>query len=174
MSLKTDLEKLSELIRRELVQELDDHGHIMTGRLARSIRVDVKFLGLSEVSLIGSFLKYGEAVETGVKASRIPFTLGSGKTSSKYITGLMRFIRLRRIAQKTKEVKSIAFVIAKTHKREGMPTRGSRRFSKNSKRRGFVTFTLKRLEDKIETEVSNIFNRDLTVSIDNIVLKNLK
>jgi hypothetical protein len=47
-----------------------------------------------------------------------------------------------------KEAKSIAFAIASKHKKEGMPTKTSARFSKTGKRTGFIEQALDKNSQK--------------------------
>jgi hypothetical protein len=47
-----------------------------------------------------------------------------------------------------KEAKGIAFAIASKHKKEGMPTKGSVRFSKTGKRTGFIEQALDKNSQK--------------------------
>ena len=70
----------------------------------------------------GYVLDYMATINTGVTASRIPYSRGSGARSSQYIQGLTNYVK-RRMGKSDKEAKSIAFAIASKHKKEGMPTK---------------------------------------------------
>jgi hypothetical protein len=52
-----------------------------------------------------------------------------------------------------KEALGIAFAIASKHKREGMPTRSSARFSQTGKRTGFIETALDALMPQIEEAI---------------------
>jgi hypothetical protein len=54
-----------------------------------------------------------------------------------------------------KEALGIAFAIASKHKREGMPTRASARFSQTGKRTGFIEVALLSKEQEIEQVIRN-------------------
>jgi hypothetical protein len=163
------LQPTARLIERLIRDELVAQGHDLTGKLKKSITVQVKQFP-AFIELEGSLLKYGIFVERGVKASRIPYTPGSGKTTSKYIAGLVRFVKLRRIAT-GKNALSVAFAIAKKHKKEGMPTRNSRKFSKTGARRGFVSFALTKNAAKINESISAALGELVETQLDNLILK---
>lgn len=171
-----ELNALSDLIIEELRRELKDQGHNMTGALSRSIKIRT-VAGRDGISLIGSFLRYGASIDQGIKPDKIPFTIGSGKKSSEYIKGLIRFVKRRRIATNDKKAKQIAFAIAITAKikREGHPTKGSfsRTITKNGRRLGWMTGTLERNEEEIGELLQDIFNNEISVNIDNL-LKNIE
>ncbi len=128
-------------------------GHQGSGRLIRSVevRVDVKTGGLEGYILLNDYAKY---LESGVPANRIPFrgVTGRGGTS-KYIQGL--FQHWRRLGLSPGEALRASFATAQVQKREGMPTRASRRFSrdKNSARTGFIGRTVEDREKKIIAEI---------------------
>lgn len=121
-----------ETIRDQIAAQ----GHRLTGRLSASVEYQVKMV---PDGLVIQFLlnEYGVPLNTGVIASRIPFGRPTGAKVSKYIQGLIRFAKLRfRVTEK--EAKGIAFAIAHKHIKEGMPTRGSYRFSKTGKRTEYL------------------------------------
>jgi hypothetical protein len=162
------LQQTARTIERLIRDELVAQGHDLTGKLKKSVTVKVKQFP-TFVELEGSFLKYGVFVERGVNSSRIPYSPGSGKKKSKYIAGLVRFVRLRRIAS-GKRALSVAFAIAAKHKREGMPTRGSRKFSQTGARRGFVSFALSRNASQIEESITTALGELVDIQLNNIVL----
>ncbi len=112
---------LSETILTDLKKELVSQGHRLTGGLEESLVMSVEPI-VNGVSLVMRGKAYGQALNKGVPANRIPFQPGSGKKTSKYIDGITRFVELKGIASGKKAI-SIAFAIAKTHKKLGMPTR---------------------------------------------------
>lgn len=128
------LDKIKNDLVQNTVKNIRLQGHTMTGRLEKSIEVQV----VQKVDIFINLLaeSYGIPLNTGVKPSRIPFSKGSGAKTSEYIKGLQRFAKIRMRAS-DKEALSIAFAIAKKHKKEGMPSRGSFRYSKNGKRTRF-------------------------------------
>lgn len=166
-----ELNALSELLIGEFRKELKDQGHNLSGRLSKSLQITPIF-NRGQITLLGSFFNYGAPVDQGVTASKIPFTPGSGKKSSKYIDGLIRFVKLRRIETDDKKAKSVAFAIAFKHKKEGMPTKSSFKFSKNGRRRGWISHVLDSNEQVISELISDIFENEVNTNIDNLIKRN--
>jgi len=131
---------IAEKIGNSLVEEIRNQillqGHKLTGSLSKS--VEAKTLTVPDGVVIQFLLNdYGVPVNTGVVASRIPYGTYTGAKVSKYIQGLIRFAKLRfRVTEK--QAKGIAFAIARKHIKEGMPTRGSYKFSKTGKRTEYI------------------------------------
>lgn len=150
------------LIRfRELLDELADfgreelrrQGHKATGRGIASLEGIVTRFTASEIA--GAILAndYLIPVDTGVPASRIPFSPGSGAKFSLYIQGLIRWAGVVKPGLSDLERKSFAFAVAYTQLREGMPTRGSYSFSNNGRRKNWVAFGLESKEEYIEQQL---------------------
>lgn len=130
---------LVDVVAPEIEKTFRAQGHNLTGKLIRSIEVQVNQTG-GGVFLVttGNVLyeEYGRFVETGVKSNRIPYGRKTGKKVSKYIQGLIGYFEKRGLSGR--EAKSAAFATAKVHAREGMPTKASRRFSSTGERTGFT------------------------------------
>lgn len=125
-------------------------GHELTGKAVREL--ETRITQTAQGYLIeGYVLDYMANINTGVPKERIPYSPGSGARNSKYIDGLIRYAKLRMGAASDKEAKSIAFAIASKHKREGMPTRASARFSQTGKRTGFIQEALDSKEALFES-----------------------
>ena len=94
----------------------------MTGQLIYDIHSEVDLL---QGGFVINYLakKYAAYLNFGVKASRIPYSEGSGAKRSLYIEGLIKYVRLRMGVGDPRMQKSIAFAIARTQKRKGMPIR---------------------------------------------------
>lgn len=134
--IRSILQRNGSAISEEIKTELKDQGHVHTGKLINSVKGTTSING-DEVSLDVSMLDYHQFVEHGVKASRIPFGGGrSGKKRSKYIEALITYFRQK--GKSEKKSKAAAFATAHTHKREGMPTRGSYQYSSNQRRTKFI------------------------------------
>jgi hypothetical protein len=103
---------------------------------------------------------------TGVTAARIPYSPGSGAKTSKYIDGLIRYAK-QRMGASDKEAKGIAFAIASRHKKEGMPTVASAKFSSTGKRTGFIEAALDSKEAEFEQIINDAVEEAITVTIDN-------
>lgn len=122
------LNNLAELLKEEMRQQLKIANHIMTGDLVESI--ESRILSTIEGRKIEIWLNsYGIALDQGVPPDRIPFTDPSGRGGrSKYIEGLQRFAQLKLGVTDQRESLSIAFAIAKKHKKVGMPVAGPTKF----------------------------------------------
>lgn len=135
------------LLRDDLRKEADAQGHTLTGRLSDSIEFEVVE---QTGEVVGRMYAedYSTYVEMGVKASRIPYSGRSGRGgTSLYIQGLVSFWEERGLSDR--EALSAAFATAAVHKREGMPTRSSYRYSSTGERTGFIRQTIERNLDKI-------------------------
>lgn len=141
-----EVEKIIEMLKAELAAQ----GHRNTGRLERSISYNVTRNAEGLLATV-SANEYAIYLEFGVPASRIPFSPGSGAKSSKYIAGLINYFKSKGL--QPSEARSAAFATAHAHKREGMPTRKSYRFSSNNRRTHFTRTTL---EQYLPTLVNNL------------------
>lgn len=127
---------ISDLIISDIKTNLKDQGHNNTGSLLNSI--DFKAYQAADTIVSDFFMNdYWNKVNYGVSASRIPYRPGSGAKKRKYIDGLINYFQSKGLSDA--ESKRAAFATATIHKREGMPTKASSRFSKNGERTGFVT-----------------------------------
>lgn len=138
-------------------KELEDQGHVLTGKLRDSIQVQAREVENEVIRGIMTGEPYGLALNDGVPGENIPYTRGSGAKSSKYIDGLIRFFKLR--GKSDIEAKRAAFATANVHKKEGMPSRGSFRYSKNGRRKGFIDHAVadnyEDIDKMIETELGD-------------------
>jgi hypothetical protein len=81
---------------------------------------------------------------------------------------LIRFVELR-MNLRGKEAVSVAFAIARTHKRDGMPTRGSFRFSTNGRRTRWVDAVLEDERSKLDEFIAGEVQKEFEVLISNYV-----
>lgn len=160
------LQRVAAIMREALSTKIIEQGHDLTGSLRKDIRNEIVVSGAT-VTLDIFMRKYGIFVDRGVKASRIPYKRGSGKTESKYIDGLIDFVRKRGLATGDKEVKNIAFAIANKHKKEGMPTRASREHSKTGRRLNMIQEAIDLVVNKIVIEIAEGVLEDRVLIIDN-------
>ncbi len=148
----------------ELRRQYRLQGHNLTGKLIASIedKVTLTVTGAKVQVLI---VDYGVIINNGTPASRIPYTPGSGRGgTSKYIQGLQNFARLR-MGLNAREALSVAFAIAKKQSKEGMPTKGSFRFSKNGKRTGAIEDTLEIIDNKIVQLTADFVEEIVTMNL---------
>lgn len=141
------LEESKQLI----VAAIKERGHVLTGNLISEISYEVKYFGNVTVGRM-YMPTYGFYVEFGVRPERIPYTIPNGATRkgasgrrSKYIDGLISYFTKRGLQDD--EAKRAAFATARVHKREGMSTVASARFSKVGKRNGFVAASQPAIEE---------------------------
>jgi hypothetical protein len=111
-------------------------GHELTGSAVKQMETLVR-MEINTLIIEGFVPDYMAINNSGVTAARIPYTPNSGRPPSKYISGLIDYVK-KRMGKSDKEAKGIAFAIASKHKKEGMPTKTSARFSKTGKRTGFI------------------------------------
>lgn len=148
---------------KDMKQSYRDQGHFNTGAGIRSIDFRIERDGTSLVGIV-EFHFYMAYLNTGIPASRIPFQRGSGRKSSKYIDALVDYFRKKGLSPK--DSKRAAFATATVHKKEGMPTRASRRFSKTGKRTGAADIAIQRTHPKLEREVKERIDDFVLASID--------
>ncbi len=139
MILQTAYRKVGEAINAELVKQLDEQGHRMTGKLQETLEVITDANGVSGVGEL-----YGIFVNLGVKAEQIKYPYARAR-----IEGLTRFAQFR-MGVDEKTGRSIAFAIATKHAREGMPTSGSYKYSQNGKRTDSIDDAIEAATPQIE------------------------
>ena len=160
---------IGEIAVEAVKLELAAQGHRLTGALIDSVTYQVKQTATGAM-IEGLLLDYGIPVNTGVPASRIPYSGGrSGGGASAYIRGLQLFAQLKFRVSK-KEALGIAFAIANKHKKEGMPTQRSKRFSKTGKRTGAIQDGLQ----NVERQIQEVINEVMTIYINGIMVTAFK
>lgn len=158
------LQKVDKQIKKSLSGELKAQGHYLTGGLERSIQGEIKDIA-DGASLEGTMASYGFILEHGTTPAKIPYQENSGAKSSKYISGLINYFKLRGLSEK--EAKQAAFATAKVQKREGMPTANSYQHAKNNERKLFIEKTAATISntvdaivsEEMDTTVEKIFNK---------------
>jgi hypothetical protein len=135
-SLQKLADEISVLAISVVANEWRAQGHELTGSAVKQMETMVR-MEINTLIIEGFVPDYMAINNQGVPANRIPYYPGSGRKESEYIKGLMKYVQ-QRMGKSEKEAKGIAFAIASKHKKEGMPTKGSVRFSKTGKRTGFI------------------------------------
>ncbi len=135
-----DFKKVGKLIIASLQKELLGQGHKATGNLINSFEQRVIELPNSIVIEI-LMDEYGIYVNEGRKTGgkKVPISV------------LVEWIERKAIASGDKAVKSMAFAIQNTIHKEGIPTKGSFKFSNNGRRKGFIDFV-------IDNELDGVYN----------------
>lgn len=145
-------QRMAEIMKAELESAFRAQGHNNTGAAVKSIEEILTF-GRSSVAIDILMNDYTTIVNSGVSANRIPYQRGSGKRTSKYIQALIQYFKTKGLGDK--EARGAAFATATKHKREGMPTRASSRFSQTGKRTGFLEVSRAGAEKRITEELEN-------------------
>jgi hypothetical protein len=159
------LQKIADLAKEAVIIAWRAQGHELTGNAVREL--ETRIIQTSTLSIIdGLVVDYMVPNNTGVTAARIPYSPGSGAKTSKYIEGLIRYAK-QRMGASDKEAKGIAFAIASRHKKEGMPTVASAKFSSTGKRTGFIEAALDSKQAEFEQIINDAIEEAITVTIDN-------
>jgi len=166
------LENLKKVISKVLLEEFTAQGHTMTGAVVKDIEYQKEYKGKSLI-LTGKMYPYGMIVQVGVTSDKIPYdpTRRTGAGTSKYIQALIQYAKQRMGARSEQSAKSIAFAIARTHKKDGMPTKGSYKFSKTGKRKDWIMEAMAKKEDEITEAVREVAFEAISVTFDLIITK---
>lgn len=143
------------IIEEGVREESKAQGHYLTGAMENSLSSVAGKFGPIRM-LTGTAVEYTQYVNNGVSAGRIPFKQGSGAGTSQYIAGLTAFWKLRGLSDK--EALSAAFATAKTHKKEGMPSKGSYSHSSTGQRTSMIEIAITKKEKQLDTHIINGFD----------------
>lgn len=162
-------DRFKENLKKSLLQSWTDQGHYMNGAIISTMEFVVNSTE-KYIDIIGMINKYGAYLEAGVKKNKIPFS-GTGGHGGKslYIQALAKYAQLK-LHVPEKQSLGVAFAIAYTQKREGMPTKGSYAFSKTGKRTMWIQETLKANKELISLFILENFGKLLSAQIDNLIL----
>lgn len=140
----------------------EKQGHNLTGATSNSWFVDIR--KSSDVIEFRVFISKVAVIQHyGIKKENIPYggSLGTGGRSI-YIQKLKEYGQKRK-GLNDKESLQFAFAVAKIHKREGMQTENSKRYSRTGERKGFLNNVFNHVPADIEmavnSEVQSIFNQ---------------
>ena len=163
------ISQIVEIVKKAVIFEWTRQGHRLTGKFEQTI--EERITNMKDGVIIEGYIQdYAALLNRGVSASRIPYQRGSGRKTSQYIQGLVRYA-LQRMTNSRQEAERIAFAIASKHKKEGMPTKSSRRFSKTNKRTGFIDDALESVQDRIDIiiriAVESTFDRIIQIGNEN-------
>ena len=152
------LQDIIDFLIVQLRGELLRQGHKFTGALSESIEGVVK-KSIDSTRIDFLILQYGHSLNKGIKPSRIPYTPGSGRKKSKYIQGLMNWVK-RKLGYSKKRAERIAFAIASAQKRKGYPLTG---------KIGWIDITLKETEKELQEKISIWVQAQLEDLIDQLI-----
>lgn len=157
-------DKIAQMAIDAVANEWKLQGHNLTGAAIKNMETVIRFQ-TNELIIDGFVPDYMAINNQGVPQIKIPYYPGSGNKTSKYIDGLIEYVK-KRMGKSDKEAKGIAFAIASKHKLEGMPTKNSvTKHSQTGKRTGFIEIAL----EKKEAEMANLINRAITYSVETTV-----
>jgi len=131
------LDKIATNIQVILANTLIRLGRKASGAFINSLSHRIVY-GPSSVEIVIMGLDYWRIIEYGVPAKNIPYgTKRTGVNSSKYIQGLMNWIKTKGLASNNKVVKAMAFAIAT---KQTATSRGGRGFGNpiNKNKLGFI------------------------------------
>ena len=155
---------IGDLAMTVVANEWKAQGHNLTGSAIKQMETMVQFQ-INTLIVEGLIPDYMAINNKGVLATKIPYYPGSGRKESEYIKGLMRYAK-QRFGASDKESKSIAFAIASKHKKEGMPTIKSQKYSKTGKRTGFIETALDKNSQKFIEIIENAIKYSVEVTIE--------
>ena len=137
-----DFNKEGKLIIASLQKELIQQGHDATGNLINSFEqrvIEVPNSIVIEILMDEYGIYVNEGRKTGGK--KVPINV------------LVDWIERKAIVNGDKEVKSLAFAIQQTIHKEGIPTKGSFKFSNNGRRKGFIDFVI---DNKLDNAINEL------------------
>jgi len=140
---------IGELAKDSLIKTIEEQGHRYTGKLQDSIRYETESKGfLGRILFYAEY--YSDFVDGGVPANRIPYNPSkrTGKKTSKYIDALIDFA-INKLKVGSDNAKNVAFMIARKHAKEGMPTNNSSKFSRTGERLDYIHISLSRIRQQI-------------------------
>jgi hypothetical protein len=162
------LQKMSEdislLAITVVANEWRAQGHELSGSAVKQMETVIRE-EIATIVIEGYIPDYMAINNSGVTAARIPYTPNSGRPPSKYISGLIDYVK-RRMGKSDKEAKGIAFAIASKHKKEGMPTKASVRYSSTGKRTGFIEQALEKSSPKFIELIENAITFSVEATIE--------
>jgi hypothetical protein len=151
-----EIQKINQRIIDDIKAELRAQGHHLTGKTEDSLFPVIK-LENGTVIMEGYGSSTLAVLNYGVESNRIPYNPGSGAQTSKYIDALTAYAR-KRFGVSGKAAKAAAFAIAQKHKKEGMPTKGSYKYSSTGQRLSAVTEALDKNKAKYDAMISDGFD----------------
>lgn len=155
--IRLGLDDVLDRVVNEAKNNLQNKGHVNTGRLLASVEKRVKQEGNAILGLV-EFLDYGVTQDTGLPKGSPEFQ------KSSYINGLIQWVKNKGFGAGTEQkAKSIAFAIKRTHQNVGMHS--SKGFP-NPEAKGWFTEVVDRLEPEIEKVIEKSIENNFEVLID--------
>ena len=161
--------EFEKFIKEELLKTWVEQGHNINGKVVKEMDIIVEQT-TDKISFLFFSLPYGVYIAGGVSADKIPFSGSGGGGKSAYIQGLISYAK-KKMQLPDDQAKSAAFAIAHTHKKRGMPSPASSRFSSTGERTNWIGNTMERNESFIRAFMLKYVNELISVRFDNLILK---
>jgi len=162
MALKQDLESIFvPILKKEIEKEILNQGHRDTGKLTDDAEIFVKEVN-NAMHVLGYYEHYARDVEQGVSAEAI----AKVKFAPAAISALTKWARRKRF----ENPRGAAYAIRQKQSKEGMPTRGSYRFSKNGRRRDAFDVALN--SKTVTDTLDQVVGKSIEKTIDNLIARN--
>ena len=163
--LKSILDKQATKIEVALGMKLIELGREASGSLIKSLSHKINKVDEYSFDIDIKALEYWYWVNYGVAGSNIPYEVGrrSGAKNSKYIQGLMNWLRIKGVSSDNNVIRGIAFAIAYKQTSKGGEGRGN---PINKSKLGFVEKT-KTERDMHVMEIANGFQQEVVTLVKN-------
>ena len=138
---REDVEALGSKLVEDLRKELVAQGHVAKGLLHDTLDFKVSH-SRNDITLHINGQGYSEFVERGRKKGKRP-----------PLKAIYDWVVTKGISDPKKSQRSIAFAIATAIGRHGTPLRGSYEHTRNGRRKNFISITLKKNKELIESTV---------------------
>lgn len=148
----------ADMVLRRLKEEWRAQGHSLTGDTERSM-YSLERATTDGVRIEFWMNDYAAKLNRHTPPHRIPYTPGTGwgtGAQRAYLEGLAEYAKKRIGAASEREAAAIAFAIARAHKREGMPTKASARFSKTGKRTEWIDDAVDDIEPAVREYLESV------------------
>lgn len=163
--MRSILADIGEVLVDAIRDELQNQGHVNTGRLRDSIGYEInEFGGNITLTILADEVDYASAINDGFRPSSLP-----------NIDAIEEWVRERGIKSDNEKInksknpeRRLAFAIAKSIMQEGSPTSGAFKFSKNGYRRGFANRPFGSRRRSIESKIVEGMTVELEISLDSI------
>lgn len=120
-----------------LKNEVLEQGHKDTGKLINSMNYDIIEKG-NIIEVMFTYAFYGRFVNDGVPASKVRYG----------IEIIIDWAKRKGIIKSKKDY-GIAYAIKATHQKQGIPSKGSFKFSKNGRRKDFQDHVIKQIPSTV-------------------------
>lgn len=162
--------EFEKFIKDELLKTWVEQGHNMNGKVVKEMDIIVEQT-VDRISFLFYSLPYGVYMAAGVSADKIPYSGNTGHGGkSAYIQALISYAK-KRMNLPDDQAKSAAFAIAQTHRKKGMPSPTSSKYSATGERTNWIGNTMERNELLIRQFMSRYVNEILSVLLDNVIMK---